>query len=158
MFKYLGNNFVLAGVIALILVIAVYIERRTSDKKNGHQSIKDFVFWAKLFGIGYVLVLVVLLMKDKCPLSGGGCPSNSGSCGFSLGSIKNKLSGASAPWGSASGGGAGSAPVASASSAGASASVVSASAPVQAPVVTKAPDSGLKVIDLNNVNIGDPDF
>ena len=156
MFKYLGNNFVLAGVIALILVIAVYIERRTSDKKNGHQSIKDFVFWAKLFVIGYVLVLVVLLMKDKCPLSGGGCPSNSGSCGFSLGAIKNKLSGASAPWGS--GGGGGSAPVASVSSAGASASVGSASAPVQAPVVKKAPDAGLKVIDLNNVNIGDPDF
>lgn len=152
MLKYLGNNFVLSGVIALILVIAVYIERRTSDKKNGHQSIKDFVFWGKLFGIGYILVLGVLLMKDKCPLSRG-CSSESGSCGFSLSSLKNKLSKSSpAPWSSSGGGG----------SSNPSASVgqpqVSMSAPVQAPSVTRASDSGLKVIDLNNVNIGDPDF
>ena len=153
MLKYLGNNFVLSGVIALILVIAVYIERRTSDKKNGQQSIKDFVFWAKLFGIGYVLVLVVLLMKDKCPLSGG-CSSESGSCGFSLGSLKNKFP-KTASW-SGSGGGGSSNPsdgVASVVS-----PQVSTRIPVQAPTAARTSDSGLKVIDLNNVNIGDPDF
>jgi hypothetical protein len=157
MLKYLGNNFVLAGVISLVLVIAVYIERRTSDKKNGHQSIKDWVFWAKLFGIGYVLVLVVLLMKDKCPLSGGSCSNGSGSCGFSLSSLKNKLPSASAPWGSSSGGGSSNAAT-SVSSPEVSVPPMNVRPQVQAPVVSKPADPGLKVIDLNNVNIGDPDF
>ena len=158
MLKYLGNNFVLAGVIALVLVITVYIERRTSDKKNGHQSIKDWVFWAKLFGIGYLLVLVVLLMKDKCPLSGGNCSSDSGSCGFSLSSLKSKLPSASAPWGSSSGGGGTSNAVTGVASADVSVPPMNVRPPVQAPVVSKPADPGLKVIDLNNVNIGDPDF
>ena len=155
MLKYLGNNFVLSGVISLVLVIAVYVERRNSDKKTGQKSIKDFVFWAKLFGIGYVLVLAVLLMKDKCPLSGG---CSGGSC-FSLGSLKNKLGGASssAPW---SGGGA--ALSASASVPAATNVVKSGVGAAQTVPQVQAPasvsDSGLKVIDLNNVNIGDPDF
>ena len=41
MLKLLGNNFILAGVVALILVIIVFVERRSSDKKNNTKSIKD---------------------------------------------------------------------------------------------------------------------
>ena len=154
MLKYLGNNFVLSGVISLVLVIAVYVERRNSDKKTGQKSIKDLVFWAKLFGIGYVLVLAVLLMKDKCPISGG---CSGGSC-FSLGSLKNKLGGASssAPW---SGGGAA---LSTSASVPPATNVVKSAVGAPAVPQVKAPasvsDSGLKVIDLNNVNIGDPDF
>lgn len=153
MLKYLGNNFVLSGVISLVLVIAVYVERRNSDKKTGQKSIKDLVFWAKLFGIGYVLVLAVLLMKDKCPISGG---CSGGSC-FSLGSLKNKLGGASssAPW---SGEGAAFSASASVPAATNVVKAVGASAVPKVQAPASVSDSGLKVIDLNNVNIGDPDF
>ena len=65
MLKLLGNNFILSGVIALILVIVVFVERRNSDKKNNHKSIKDWVFWGKLFGVSYLLVLLVLLMNTR---------------------------------------------------------------------------------------------
>ena len=153
MLKYLGNNFVLSGVISLVLVIAVYVERRNSDKKTGQKSIKDLVFWAKLFGIGYVLVLAVLLMKDKCPLSGG---CSGGSC-FSLGSLKNKLGGgaSSAPW---SGEGAALSASASVPATTNVVKAVGAQAVPQVQAPASVSDSGLKVIDLNNVNIGDPDF
>ena len=62
MLKILGNNFALAAVVSLILVLVVFIERRNSDKKNNTKSIKDWVFWARLYGASYLLVLLVQLV------------------------------------------------------------------------------------------------
>ena len=151
MLKLLGNNFVLSGVVALILVIVVYIERRNSDKKNNHKSIKDWVFWGKLFGVSYLLVLIVLLMKDKCPLSGGSCGGESGkSCMMSFSSLKNKFSRTAAP----------SKPVVSGGSVGNTGAVANTSSVSSVPSgnVSNSGNSDLRVIDLNNVHIGDPDF
>lgn len=151
MLKILGNNFVLSGVVALILVIIVFVERRNSDKKNNHKSIKDWVFWGKLFGASYVLVLLVLLMKDKCPISGGG---NSGSCEGNncsfFGSLKSKFSKPSLPVQSAKPSAFVAPTVKTGVVSGGNQNVVSA-APASS-------GSELRVIDLNNVNIGDPDF
>ena len=148
MLKLLGNNFILSGVIALILVIVVFVERRNSDKKNNHKSIKDWVFWGKLFGVSYLLVLLVLLMKDKCPLSGGSCSGESGkSCMMSLSSLKNKFSRSSAP----------SKPAVTSGGVVATTNNVS-SVPSNNLSGGSSGNSDLRVIDLNNVNIGDPDF
>ena len=170
MLKYLKNNFVLAALISLILVVFVYVERRNSDKKNNHKSIKDMVFWAKLFGACYALVLLVLLMKDKCPLSGGSCASKCVTSGgasasgggsvsqpsssrFSLSSLKNKFSSPKAPW---------SPPANNVSSAVPQNVTPSVPATTSFSTPSAASNVGtgseLKVIDLNNVNISDPDF
>jgi hypothetical protein len=168
MLKYLKNNFVLAALISVILVVFVYVERRNSDKKNNHKSIKDMVFWAKLFGASYALVLLVLLMKDKCPLSGGSCASKcvtsggaSGSVSasqpsssrFSLSSLKNKFSSPKAPWSSPANNVSSATPQNVAPTVSATTSFSTPSAPSNV-----GTGSELKVIDLNNVNISDPDF
>ena len=162
MLKILGNNFALAAVVSLILVLVVFIERRNSDKKNNTKSIKDWVFWARLYGASYLLVLLVLFMKDRCPITSGGAVS--GSCGGNscsmLGSLKSRFYKPSV--GGASG---------SASNVGASVSAStpantvtsSKSAPWSKPAqvaqpASQVPSSDLRVIDLNNVNISDPDF
>lgn len=152
MLKILGNNFALAAVVSLILVLVVFIERRNSDKKNNTKSIKDWIFWARLYGASYLLVLLVLFMKDRCPITGGSsCSGNS--CSM-LGSLKSRfykpsVGGASAP--------AVSVPTAPkvASTQSAPWSNLAQSAPQ---VSQAAPSSDLRVIDLNNVNISDPDF
>tara|TARA_Y100000389_G_C17406722_1_gene488498 strand:+ start:149 stop:667 length:519 start_codon:yes stop_codon:yes gene_type:complete len=156
MLKILGNNFALAAVVSLILVLVVFIERRNSDKKNNTKSIKDWIFWARLYSASYLLVLLVLFMKDRCPITGGGAGSAScsgNSCSM-LGSLKSRFY-------KPSGGGA-SAPAVAVSTAPKVASTPSApwsSAVQAAPQVSQAaPSSDLRVIDLNNVNISDPDF
>ena len=159
MLKLLGNNFALAGVVSFILVLVVFIERRNSDKKNNTKSIKDWVFWGKLYSASYLLVLLVLFMKDRCPITGGGsggasCTGNS--CSM-LGSLKSRfykpaVGGASTSVGA-------SAPASgSAASAPWSNSVKATPKVAQAPAQAQATSSELRVIDLNNVNIGDPDF
>ena len=162
MLKILGNNFALAAVVSLILVLVVFIERRNSDKKNNTKSIKDWIFWARLFGASYLLVLLVLFMKDRCPITGGssGTGSCSGKSCSMLGSLKSRFYKPSV-------GGA----IASTSSVNTSAPASAVSNTVSAPwsnqvqaaaaapaVTQAAPSSELRVIDLNNVNISDPDF
>ena len=152
MLKLLGNNFVLAGVVALILVIIVFVERRSSDKKNNTKSIKDWVFWGKLFVAGYLLVLLVLFMKDRCPISGGSANCEGKSCSM-FGSLKSKF------YKPLSGGAPAVAPSVAAPTV--AAPVKQAVVPrVAAPAAVAPQSSGsdLRVIDLNNVNIGDPDF
>ena len=158
MLKILGNNFALAAVVSLVLVLVVFIERRNTDKKNNTKSIKDWVFWARLYGASYLLVLLVLFMKDRCPITGGGTGSAScsgNSCSM-LGSLKSRfykptVGGANAP---------ASAPaVASAPKVATPQSAPWSSVTQSAPqVANTAPSSDLRVIDLNNVNISDPDF
>ena len=151
MLKLLGNNFVLAGVVALILVIIVFIERRSSDKKNNTKSIKDWVFWGKLFAAGYVLVLLVLFMKDRCPISGGSGANCEGKSCSMFGSLKSKF------YKPLSGG----APSVAAPTVAApvkQAVVPRVAVPAAAAVAPQSSGSDLRVIDLNNVNIGDPDF
>ena len=157
MLKILGNNFALAAVVSLILVLVVFIERRNSDKKNNTKSIKDWIFWARLYGASYLLVLLVLFMKDRCPITRGGagsasCSGNSCSMLESLKSrfYKPSVGGASAP------------AVVSTPKVANTQSAPWSSAPQAAPQVAQvanaAPSSELRVIDLNNVNISDPDF
>ena len=151
MLKLLGNNFVLAGVVALILVIIVFIERRSSDKKNNTKSIKDWVFWGKLFAAGYLLVLLVLFMKDRCPISGGSGANCEGKSCSMFGSLKSKF------YKPLSGG----APSVAAPTVAApvkQAVVPRVAVPAAAAVAPQSSGSDLRVIDLNNVNIGDPDF
>ena len=151
MLKLLGNNFVLAGVVALILVIIVFIERRSSDKKNNTKSIKDWVFWGKLFAAGYVLVLLVLFMKDRCPISGASGANCEGKSCSMFGSLKSKF------YKPLSGG----APSVAAPTVAApvkQAVVPRVAVPAAAAVAPQSSGSDLRVIDLNNVNIGDPDF
>ena len=151
MLKLLGNNFVLAGVVALILVIIVFIERRSSDKKNNTKSIKDWVFWGKLFAAGYVLVLLVLFMKDRCPISGASGANCEGKSCSMFGSLKSKF------YRPLSGG----APSVAAPTVAApvkQAVVPRVAVPAAAAVAPQSSGSDLRVIDLNNVNIGDPDF
>ena len=151
MLKLLGNNFVLAGVVALILVIIVFIERRSSDKKNNTKSIKDWVFWGKLFAAGYLLVLLVLFMKDRCPISGASGANCEGKSCSMFGSLKSKF------YKPLSGG----APSVAAPTVAApvkQAVVPRVAVPAAAAVAPQSSGSDLRVIDLNNVNIGDPDF
>lgn len=151
MLKLLGNNFVLAGVVALILVIIVFIERRSSDKKNNTKSIKDWVFWGKLFAAGYLLVLLVLIMKDRCPISGGSGANCEGKSCSMFGSLKSKF------YKPLSGG----APSVASPTVAApvkQAVVPRVAVPAAAAVAPQSSGSDLRVIDLNNVNIGDPDF
>lgn len=160
MLKILGNNFALAAVVSLILVLVVFIERRNSDKKNNTKSIKDWVFWARLYGASYLLVLLVLFMKDRCPITSGG--AGSGSCGGNscsmFGSLKSRFYKPSV------GGGSGSNVGASATASAPATTVTSSrSAPWSKPAqvaqpAAQVPSSDLRVIDLNNVNISDPDF
>ncbi len=158
MLKILGNNFALAAVVSLILVLVVFIERRNSDKKNNTKSIKDWVFWARLFGASYLLVLLVLFMKDRCPItSGSSCSGNSCSMFGSLksrfykpsvgGASGNTTTGVSAP------------AVATTPKVSNTPSAPWSNVTQAAPQVAQAaPSSELRVIDLNNVNISDPDF
>jgi hypothetical protein len=149
MLKLLGNNFVLAGVVALILVIIVFIERKRSDKKNNTKSIKDWVFWGKLFAAGYVLVLLVLFMKDRCPISGASGANCEGKSCSMFGSLKSKFY-------KPLSGGAAAAPTIAAPVK--QAVVPRVAVPAAAAVAPQSSGSDLRVIDLNNVNIGDPDF
>ena len=157
MLKLLGNNFVLAGVVAFILVIIVFIERRNSDKTNNTKSIKDWVFWGKLFAAGYLLVLLVLFMKDRCPISGGSGANCEGKSCSMFGSLKSKF------YKPLSGGAPSAAPSVAAPSVAAPVKQavvprVAVPAAAAAAVAPQSSGSDLRVIDLNNVNIGDPDF
>ena len=160
MLKILGNNFALAAIVSLILVLVVFIERRNTDKKNNTKSIKDWVFWARLYGASYLLVLLVLFMKDRCPITrGASCSGNS--CSM-LGSLKSRFYKPSVGGASASSSTGVSAPAVAVSTTPKVASTPSApwsNVAQAAPQVSQAaPSSELSVIDLNNVNISDPDF
>ena len=159
MLKILGNNFALAAVVSLILVLVVFIERRNSDKKNNTKSIKDWIFWARLYGASYLLVLLVLFMKDRCPITGGA--SGGGSCSGNscsmLGSLKSRFYKPSV--GGASSSASASAPApAVASGKPAPWNNTAQAAPKVVQAAPQPASSDLRVIDLNNVNISDPDF
>ena len=156
MLKILGNNFALAAVVSLVLVLVVFIERRNTDKKNNTKSIKDWIFWARLYGASYLLVLLVLFMKDRCPITGGGAGSAScsgNSCSM-FGSLKSRFYKPTVGGASASAPAVSSAPKVAPPQSAPWSSVTQATPQV----ANAAPSSDLRVIDLNNVNISDPDF
>ena len=156
MLKILGNNFALAAVVSLVLVLVVFIERRNTDKKNNTKSIKDWIFWARLYGASYLLVLLVLFMKDRCPITGGGAGSAScsgNSCSM-FGSLKSRFYKPTVGGASASAPALSSAPKVATPQSAPWSSVTQATPQV----ANAAPSSDLRVIDLNNVNISDPDF
>lgn len=69
MIKYLKNNFILSALLAIVITIFVYLQKRSDDDRNnkeGSNNIKSNVmFYAKLFIVVYGLVLLVLLFKTK---------------------------------------------------------------------------------------------
>lgn len=82
MLNYLKNNFILSALLAIVITIFVYIQKRLDDdrnNKNGSTQVQSNVlFYAKLFIVVYGLVLIVLLFKTRdytlpFKLKGGSC-------------------------------------------------------------------------------------
>ena len=69
MLNYLKNNFVLSAILALLITIFVYIQKRMDDdrsnKENSSNMKNNVLFYAKLFIVVYALSLLVLLFKTK---------------------------------------------------------------------------------------------
>ena len=69
MLHYLTNNFILSALLALLVTIFVYLQKRLEDDKDNKTNPKNMksnvLFYAKLFIVVYGLALVVLLFKTK---------------------------------------------------------------------------------------------